>query len=334
MIGVSDSFYDSDVIQGERFISGPEIPKEQFDYIILGIKDRDKRETVKKKLVEYGVDNDRIIGPGILALDAPEFIPDMRVNIQGAAESMNPSVLIMGLSYSLRGINAAKLDGLDLSWHGQDLYYNLKWLDKLKKNHEELYGRLEKIILVIPYYYFNYDSSVSAYQYETGQIYVNRSLYDYHNAFSCINESIRDHLITNSLFGESFWRGKCWRPFWEGTDSVINLNEKAELLNIWKKTYHNTILENKQLIIKMVQENKEKEIILVIPPVFLKALREDELRYFDQMKKHFFNIIEDVGNIRLIDCNNSIVEESFFSDYEHLNNMGRDCFTSILLNQL
>ena len=69
------------------------------------------------------------------------------------------------------------------------------------------------MLLVFPYYYFNYDMSRSIYQFETGQILALHGFDDWHNAVNTSESKIKDYLNCFELFGQKFWELHIWKKY-------------------------------------------------------------------------------------------------------------------------
>ncbi len=332
ILGVSDSFLHEDVLQNEQFISPNHIINCSFDYIVLLIWDEEKRKKVLSYLQFIGIERSKIVEPVLFLLNQPEYIPNLIEEIYSIKEK-SIETLVMGLSYSLRGLDYSMFYGgiIDLSWHGQDLYYNLKLYSELKKN-KELHDSIKTILMVFPYYYFNYDMSLSLYQYSSGQIFANRGLQDWHNAING-SDDVKEYIKCQKLFGNKFWKNKRWRKV-QPDNYNIALDEKVTLDDIWKKIYEDTWRENILIFYEFIKITN-KNVLVVIPPVLLHCIKDKEFVYYNEMKTRFYRVLEECSDrIEIYDFSDAINDNSLFYDYEHLNNSGRLAFTELLIKKI
>lgn len=133
IIGYSDTWYESDVIDGKRFIPLQQLSCQPFDYIVpLSYKESvltDMCDALRK----HGGPAEKIVKPVMfIHQNAEKMQLDL---VKDTEESCSgQSCLIFGLSYSLCGINksALRISAYDCSWQGPDLYYNYKLFKNIK----------------------------------------------------------------------------------------------------------------------------------------------------------------------------------------------------------
>lgn len=124
MIGVSDSHIDKDVLQGETFIHPFDIHLYPFDYIIILSEREQIQLEIRKRLIELNVEENKIIVPRLLLQKNTEFIPDLKKEIIDSINNNdNLDSVVMGLSYSLRGIDFKRLSLNALDFHGMVWIY-------------------------------------------------------------------------------------------------------------------------------------------------------------------------------------------------------------------
>lgn len=232
--------------------------------------------------------------------------------------------MVCGLSYSMYGIDFSKLKikAIDYSWHGLDLYYNYL---SLSERHDYKY-----VLMLFPYYYLNYDMSLSEYQFETGQIYACRGFRDWHNAEKSGSKIINDHLVCDKLFGEKYWQYVNWKK-----EYPINIHTllpgKVSLTNIWKKINIQTYQENIKILKKMSVLLEDKQVYIIIPPIYKDGICDEDLHYIQSMKESFYESLSDIKcDFKLCDFADEFNEDRLFYDYEHLNEDGRQKFTKII----
>ena len=232
--------------------------------------------------------------------------------------------VICGLSYSMCGIERSKLRtrAIDYSWHGLDLYYN--YLSLLEK-YDYKY-----VLMVFPYYYLNYDMSLSEYQFETGQIYACRGFLDWHNAEKSESKVIYDHLVCNKLFGKKYWQYANWKKEYPVNKHVVS-NEKVGLTNIWKNINIQTYQENIKILENLVALLAGTKMYIIVPPMYKNGIRDVDLHYIQCMKENFYRGLSMIkGEFKLYDFSEEFEESSLFYDYGHLNEEGRLRFTEII----
>lgn len=339
ILGISDSYLNKDNLQAERFIKPDDISAHEYDYILILSERENVQEEIREKLTKLNVKKDKIIVPRLLLLKNADFIPDLKKEITDKVEQTDITyeAAMMGLSYSLRGIDFEKLclKCIDFSWHGMDLYYNYKLLGLLlAENCNKL--NIQTFIMMFPFYYLNYDMSKSLYQFLSGQIFACRGFGDWHNAGSAPNYSIREYLICEKLFGKKFWKYKNWKKVTGEYTNTLKM-DKIELSEIWKKNYKETCKENKKLIKKILEMLKGRKIIFIIPPIFMELIKESDLDYFYSMKKYFLGFLKEQQlkyQFEIFDFSCRINDASCFSDYSHLNEKGRTEFTDLVNHYL
>lgn len=330
IIGYSDSFLSEDILQGEYFIKPEEIPKVSFDKILILVQSDLVQEEIRKKLINMGIDSSKIMIPRLLFNNEALYVPNLKNEI---LKKFNKDIkgIICGLSYSLIGINVDMLreNTIDFSWHGLDLYYNylqVKFFVELYEN------KLDYALLVFPYYYFNYDMSVSLYQFESAQIMACHGFGDWHNSINSSEEKIKDYLNCFELFGDKFWKSIFWKKYCPKNRNIIE-GGKAQLSNIWKRKHNVTQEENIKIFKKILQILKEnvKYIYIIVPPICISSIETNDIKYIKSCKDDFYDILQSVNvyDFQIIDYS-EIFNFNFFYDHEHLNETGRKKFTELI----
>ncbi len=335
VIGISDKYIQKDFLQGMNYIPYDRISEIDYDYIVLLIETESVRKSAKKELEELGINKEKIVEPYLFFMTNAYFTPDIKGYIDGLSLDKSYENIVMGLSYSFRGIESGRFPGgtVDVSWHSQDLYYNLLLLRELKKSKFQLYKQIENVFMVFPYYYFNYDMSKSAEAYAGGYIYANRGFDDFHNASSMDNDIIIGHLRCRELFGDHFWDNRKWDLHWRGSSDVIKSNDLISLSSTWKKERSQTIKENEELFNQLINEVSGKNIILIIPPFLTNYIQKEDMIFYYKMQELFYESIRNYS-ITVLDYSNSLTDTELFSDATHLNNNGRDVFTNMIISDI
>lgn len=132
--------------------------------------------------------------------------------------------------------------------------------------------------MCFPYYYFNYDMSVSEYQYDSTQILACRGFKDWHNAIKSNSKKINEYLIAMELFGEKLFGYVNWKKEVLYNDNIMS-DKKALLSNIWKNIHQDTFEENMNILSKILELIQDKNIYLIIPPAYKYGIQECEYIY-------------------------------------------------------
>lgn len=262
IVGYSDSYLEEDILQGEKFIPVNRIKDYEIDCICVCVQDTNSFHQVKNLLKDHG-----FIGEVLFVKkyfdSVPLYVPNLRKEAYQKEWKGNALLkgVILGLSYSMRGIACEKLKGdfYDFSWHGLDLYYNnILYRDAMQK-----WGKsyVDVCLMVIPYYYFDYDMSISEYQYKTGQIYSVRD-FGWHNG-NLFSKSIQEYIMCDDMFGEKIMPNHSGKKYYRKTEHVGSI-EKAVLDNIWHNNYEKTVEENKWVFKDVIEMGGQIRLLLYL----------------------------------------------------------------------
>lgn len=334
IIGYSDTYYTSDVLDGKRFIPPEELSNTEFDYIMpLSFKET-TLEGMRSNLTGQGVSPEKIILPKMFLQQGkekmhPDLIRDIEARYQGEEG------LIFGLSYSTRGIIGRCLRPAfyDCSWHGLDLYYNYRIFQYMCRR--GLLSKVKIALLVFPYYYFNYDMSKSMYQYREGQIFAMRGLDDWHNYRQIPGAS--DYVANYRMFGRKISEFYHFHKYEHQNRGIYQGKDGEGILDsMWVHDHPETIAENTALFSDFCRELGETGItpVLVIPPYYTKGMNQTTLESVRKRKRDFYQIIEDLHlGIGVFDFFDIFADRrELFTDLTHLNTNGAEAFTE-LINQ-
>lgn len=328
IIGYSDTYYTSDVLDRKLFFPLAELHRQEMDYVLILANSPQILADMRTILSANGVSEDKIIEPSVFLgrrKGELDLVEDIRRNYRGEQG------LLFGLSYTNRDIERVNLalPFYDCAGSGLDLYYNYRIFQFIKTH--KFYKTVTHAFLVFPYYYFDYDVSLSKRQYESGSIFLVRQLKDWHNAEQI--PGIRNYIVGDRLFGKKTSqyyhteRFECKSPsIWQGEDG------EGELDKIWFRNYEKSVIENKLLLLRFLRELGGAEVALIVPPVYLKGINPASRDAFEQRKKKFYQILGEVqGNKRFLDIYDyaDIFAErrEFFWDITHLNSNGAREFT-------
>ena len=330
ILGVSDFCSGNDYLQNERFVDVLNLKNESFEYVITCFSDNKRRGQAVYELIKCGISREKIVQPLLLLSEEAQNAPDLVAELANA--DSDADTVILGLSYSWRGLDHGILkECVDLSWHGQDLYYNVQMYNRVIKNIKP-----RNVLMVFPYYYFNYDMSRSLYQFVSHQIFANRSFNDWHNAYDSSNDNLKDYMKCIDLFGERFWRNTRWRKE-NSIDYFVADETRLELPDIWKNHYSETFAENTNTFKKFINSIIDRGCnpIVVTPPILLDKIVDSDRKYYFSMKEEFISVMSEYSDkVQFYDCSELIRDHSFFVDYQHLNELGRKAFTDAIMHLL
>lgn len=297
-----------------------------IDYIVLLLKDGNSIQIVKEMLLSKGIESRKIVVPDMLYNPKYNYQRDLIHKID-YCDWEKVEVLMFGLSYSLRGIvkEELKYNTFDFSWHGLDLYYNLKLLEYASRY---ISKKAEYAICCFPFDYFNYDMSLSKHQYESGQIMAISGMNDYHNA-NFNNEYIRNTIDSIKMFSQKYMRFYDVKENIYVTKCINNEFTSIKLGHTWKSLHTCTVNENKQIFRELYSflEKIAKNIIVVIPPFFMEGI--DNIDDFYSSKTLFYNSISEY-NLQFFDYSEEFKDKELFADITHLNYKGACLFTELI----
>lgn len=243
--------------------------------------------------------------------------------------------IIMGMSHSQCAIDTKKIESFKMfkmSSPSMDIFLQKEYFYKLSSNYN--LKNLERIVIEIPYYIFNYDLSKFG-NFVLTKLYYFQLLDKFHhleemNDFNSINEEFK-------LFSQIVNK----------EDTVINLQSVSEVKlyyglkrvirriyhiykyskindKVWNNTYKDTINENINIfhdLIKSIKINCPKaEIILLIMP-FNPAFILTHRKQITKNKKLFYSIINNI-DATIIDDFKYFTDSSYFNDHCHMNALG------------
>lgn len=334
IIGYSDTWYESDVIDGKRFIPPQQLCDESFDYIVpLSFKESVLADMCNA-LQKNGVPGEKIIKPLMFIHQSAEkmqldLVKDIDEHYQ---EEPN---LIYGLSYSLRGIHkdALKFPTYDCSWHSLDLYYNFKLFTYMRRQ-----GRLPrqggKALLVFPYYIFDYDFSRTAYNYKVGTCFSLWRLDDWHHFQQAPDGA--DYVANYRMFGRKVSEFYHFQRYQHQNGGVYpGENGTAELGKLWFRDHEVTAAENKRLFSQFIRELREEDMmpVLIVPPYYMDGIDAQSRAAVSKKRERFYQIVREAsgGRLTILDYMDIYAHQRmFFTDLTHLNSRGAEAFTEQL----
>lgn len=334
IIGYSDGHYSCDVLDGKTFFHPEELCGQWYDFILLTSQTGRAQAEIRRLLSALGVPSEKIIRPIVLKEgDCTKNRPDLITHIERHYQG-EPG-LIFGMSYSYMGINEKKLavPFFNCSFSGLDFYYNDCVYQYMEK--QELLSGIEKILLVIPYYYFDFDTSRSLGEYEAGFIFSVRRLNDWHNYKTVPGAS--EYVENYRMFGEKL--SKYYHvPMWkEPTDRVHGTPNGADMLEaLWFADHEETENENRRVFTRFYQKIEAGGgPVVVIPPLYLDGINQASKDAVQAKKERFYGILKELemelGRIPVYDFFNAFSDRrEYFRDATHLNSKGAEAFTDMI----
>lgn len=271
ILAYSDSFHRYRYWGGRPFIPVEEIGQHECKYIIVACDSVEVYADIKRNLLKNGVPADKIIRHYFFKFSHRTM--NYYLDELFTQSSLPYEGIILGNSYALRGINASCLSKCfcNLGWHGLDMYYSFKLLKYLKQTAPKKMAGIKYVILAFPYYFFNYDMSVSLYQLQTGQIWALSHLNDWHNTDKVqeFQEYRRMYLINKQLFEKNVNKNSL--SAWMGSDNRKfdpRGVKEYKLSHTWSCKHIETIQENITIfheLLEFIREQYIKPIILIMP---------------------------------------------------------------------
>lgn len=329
IIGYSDTYYTSDVLDGKRFIPPNQLSHTEFDYIMpLSFRENILAD-MRSGIIDQGVPPEKIIRPVIflgqgIEAKQPDLIGDIGERYQGEEG------LIFGASSGYMDIIEKKLRPAfyNCSWLGMDLYYYYRIFQYMRRR--GLLSRVKTALVAFHYHWFNHDMSRSAYQYRSGQIFALRGLDDWHNYRQAPEGP--DYVANYRMFGRKlsefyhFHKHEYQnRAVYQGKDG------EYELSGPWVRDYPETVAENTALLADFFHELAEAGItpVIMTAPKYVKGLSRAALEHVKKRKQEFYQVMDMVGSgIKVFDFFDVYADRrEFFQDFEHLNADGAEVFT-------
>ncbi len=330
IIGYSDTWYESDVIDGKRFIPLQQLSCQPFDYIVpLSYKESvltDMCDTLRK----HGVPAEKIVKPVMfIHQNAEKMQLDLVKDIEESCSGQ--SCLIFGLSYSLRGIDksALRISAYDCSWHGLDLYYNYK-LFKHIKSCGRLPGGGGAALLVFPYYIFDYDLSRTLFHYKIGTNFSLWRLDDWRH-YQQVPDGA-DYIANYRMFGRKISSFYHFSRYQQQNRHIYQGDDHAAVLGkVWFRNYEETAAENRKLFSKFIEALKAEGMtpILIVPPYYMNGIDTTSKDAVQKKKDRFYHIVRDTAEtLKIFDYMDIYSDRrDLFADLIHLNSKGAEAFT-------
>ena len=335
IIGYSDGHYSSDILDGKPFFRPEELCEQKYDFIIVTSQTGKAQAEIRRILSGLGVPSDKIIRPIILKEgDKTKSLPDIVTHIERHYKG-EPG-LIFGMSYSYMGIYEKKLrfPFFNCSFSGMDIYYNACVFQYMEER--GILSTVEKALFVIPYYYFDFDMSRSAGEYEEGFTFSMHRLNDWHSYKMVPGAS--EYVENYRMFGKKiseYYHVPMWK---EPTNCVHGAPDNSDMLEpLWFANHKETESENRNIFAEFYQkiEARRGELILVIPPLYVDGVNQMSKAALQAKKERFYGILKDMeenlGSIHIYDYLDAFSgRRELFRDTTHLNSNGAEEFTKLI----
>ncbi len=335
--GYTDGHYTRDILDGKRFIALEALPEWEFDFILLCASSAAAQWEMRRTLQALGIPSEKVIRPLMLLgkgreKEHADLIADIERNCRPGWN------LIFGLSYSAWGVLEKELSRpfYNCSCPSLDLYYNFRVLQYLEKR--ERLAPMETALLVIPYYYFDYDMSQSPAAYEDGRPFSIWRLDDWHHYRKV--SGAWEYVENYRMFGEKTVR--YYRvPKTNGDDwHVCSDPDGTSMLGpLWFTDHPGTLEENKALFVKFFRKVRDwnGRPVLIVPPLYLNGLNGLSKAAFLKKRETFYSVLKalepETGTMDLYDFSERFRgRREWFLDKDHLNMAGAKAFTE-LINQ-
>ena len=272
IVGYTDGHYEYDVLDNQKFFRLEELCHQEFDFIVIASSSGATQSEIRRILLALNIPSEKIIRPTMFRGGSGEKgQTDLIANIDN--HYCGEKSLIFGMSYSAWGIREKELKHsfYNCSWSGLDLYYNYCMYRYIEEH--PCFLNIDTVLLVFPYYYFDYDMSRSFGQYESGQIFSIRRLDDWHHSDQV--SGAYDYIANYRMFGEKITRFY-HMPKWKG-ESPYTLKEPdgGILLDpLWFADHGETVEENQEIFVQFYKsiESRRGTPAIVIPPFYLEGL--------------------------------------------------------------
>jgi len=337
IIGYSDSFEKRDGVDGKNFIPPEQLRNSGADFIVLALETEKARKQVREFLLELGIQARQIIDPFVF------FQPTMIYKYFDIVQYINENSgdyesVMLGLSYSYRGIIEENLKEkvFNFSVPSADLYYNsLVFRYSLEHN---LIRNVKRVYLFVPYYYFDYDLSMSLRPVMMGMMMTYHQLNDWHNSGKIVETN--EYAVMGHMFAKKIMKFYNVRRKSIKTNVRKFKDENLEVgLKRFGKHFEDTVEENKKVLREFLDYLKERniELDIIVPPFYLKEIPYEYEENIKQMKQYFYQRIQNLQKeytFGFYDYLNIYQDrKELFADHIHLNYDGAQEFTSFISNE-
>ncbi len=343
IIGCSDGHYKEDFWNEYQFIPLEDLCSQDYDFILLCAGSSANREEMKRNLLAFGIPAEKILSPVMLLSgdeikSNPDLIAEIDANYHGEKR------LIFGLSYSNVGIDKERLKYpfYNCSARSLDLYYNFQQYNYMERRSFPLPINLQTVLWVFPYYYFDYDMSLSLTLYKIGAITPMWRLDDWHN-YQCVpgaSEYVENYRMFRRKVSQ-FYHAPKISPSSKSQRILGDPDGSLLIDGIWFSEHEKTVTENREIFVQFYRKITSAGCspIIVIPPFYLDALNRISQKVFEKKRERFYRILREleaeIGRVTVYDYANRFAgRRDFFRNWSHLNAAGAVEFTELINKEL
>lgn len=305
-----------------------------YDYIILTDMELEDYKIKLKKLVDFGIEENKIFMAKNLEIEFE--IEGFNYRISEFIQKNKIEGIITGLSYAEVGINTNFFNGefINFALSSQDLYYDYKLLEYFLKI-EKVKNNIKYVILNLAYYSFDFDLSRTLERNRVHRYYP--IIKDTHN----YKDEFRIKLL-NKMYNLR-WTNEDYAEINNLKKNIVMRNDK-ETIQKGKKCaiYHSKMkseeikkenLEIFETILKLLKQNNISPLILICPVSKYYYEHYDKKRIKEFYCNIDFYIQRD--NIKIVDFFDSeLFDNSDFWDDSHLNSKGAIKLTKLIEKEL
>ena len=349
IIGYTDSNSQISLFKGKRFYKIDDIIDVVFDKLIITIQNRDVANEILKKLINIGIDKEKII-PFFMCAETQMHLIKLQQRHFQKYEG-----IILGNSHAKYGLpeNAFFHRVINLANPSQDIYYNFLILKECLKEYKELFNNLKYVVIdLYDYNVFNIDTSrtkeilhyinwggcCSPHNFEQNKNFTKTFQESLFDEFKMIkNEKIDQEM--KELFGKNgtvmYVEDSIWINLSKENEKLQQVIDSKSLINRHKDTIKENIVLLEESIRLIKDFKPECEIIFTLLPRFLSMEEEMSMR-IKPWKKEFDIVIKSliekyrVYYLDYKNCHEISSNPEFYYDGGHLNRRGGLCMASIL----
>ena len=316
----------------KKVINPQEIKKYKFDYVLIGSQ---YNEEIYKQLLTLEIEESKVF-------EFTKFLDMTWDHVEyclnnAISNSKSIETIVTGLSYAHVGFNEEIYNkSANLANVSQDLFYDYNMLKYLFENYN--FENVNKVIMGLSYYSFQYDLSRSSMQNKGALYYKNIKVKHHESGIDKLKNTVnKNEIIARNIFKYIGNRPPIFN--WKTCNEQYIINEE---MGRWQaeldcnKDYPQTVKENISILIEYISYLKKKDIqpiIIVFPATkyytkyFSKKIEEEFDEIILSMKKDY--------NVRYLDYFRSeLFDDKDFKDVSHLNKEGADKFTKILKHDI
>ena len=322
---ISTSFFEY-----KPFIEPSGLKEKKWDYIIVCNSDQKTFYSIKKRLMSYGIQEEKIIPTWCMRFGESAFQSTYREYLDS---DRHFDGAVFGMSYSRRALRNDFLDhscfkfsisGFDLRAH--EIYIkNLLDNDRFKQD-------TKYIIIELPYYSPNWDTSCSNQMMYRMQVYEEFDEWGHYKELNGNAEKeIESWRVLKKLVSKKFETTASSVSNNFGSAKSVSSDEISQGMDkIWTKYHDETIKENTERFVNICRMLKPLGIpVIIIVFPFAPGYVEKNRVIIDKMKTVFYDMIDagkkELEDLKVLDYFDrpdiKIVDQHFYSP-SHMNEYG------------